>query len=75
MALGLRLTLTGAAVGVAVSLVLTRFLRSLLFGVAADDLLTYAAVTVVLGAVALAACFVPAWRATKINPMTALRHE
>ena len=75
VALGLRLTLTGAAVGVAVSLVLIRFLRSLLFGVAADDLLTYAAVTVVLGAVALAACFVPAWRATKINPMTALRHE
>ena len=57
------------------SLVVTRFLRSLLFGVGADDLTTYAAVVVLLGLVAAAACYVPAWRATKTDPMAALRHE
>ena len=75
VARGLWLTGTGAAIGVVVSLLVTRFLRSLLFGVGADDLATYAAVVVLLGLVAAAACYLPAWRATKIDPMAALRHE
>lgn len=58
-----------------VSLLFTRFLRSLLFGLTADDPLTCAAVALVLGAVALAACYVPAWRATRVSPMSALRHK
>jgi predicted permease len=75
VAKGLRLAAAGAAVGLVVSLLVTRFLRSLLFGVAADDLLTYAAVVLLLAVVAVAACYVPAWRATKVDPMAALRHE
>jgi predicted permease len=72
---GLRLTLAGLAVGVAVSLFLTRFLRGLLFGVEATDWLTFATVAVVLCLVALAACFLPARRAASVDPMQALRTE
>jgi predicted permease len=72
---GLRLTLAGLAVGVAVSLVLTRFLRGMLFGVATSDWLTYSTVSVVLCLVALIACFIPARRAASIEPMQALRTE
>ncbi len=75
LAQGLRLTLTGVIVGLAAALILTRFLRSMLFGVGVDDLLTYGIVILVLGVVALAACYVPAWRATGIHPMAALHHE
>jgi predicted permease len=72
---GLLLTLTGLAVGIAVSLALTRYLKSVLFGVSASDVLTYAAVALLLCLVSLVACYIPARRATKVDPMQALRHE
>ena len=72
---GLRLTLIGLAVGLACSLALTRFLRNMLFGVGTNDAWTFATVAIVLCVVALAACYVPAWRASRIHPMTALRYE
>jgi predicted permease len=72
---GLVLTLTGLAVGIAVSLALTRYLKSVLFGVGATDLLTYVAVALLLCLVSLVACYIPARRATKVDPMVALRYE
>jgi predicted permease len=72
---GLLLTLTGLAAGIAVSLALTRYLKSVLFGVTATDLLTYAAVVLLLCLVSLVACYIPARRATKVDPMVALRYE
>ena len=72
---GARLTLAGLAVGMIVSFALTRYLRGMLFGVGTADLLTYASVTFLLCAVALIACFVPAWRAASVDPMQALRTE
>ncbi|HEY1987526.1 MAG TPA: ABC transporter permease [Terracidiphilus sp.] len=72
---GLWLTAAGLAVGVGASLFLTRFLRSMLFGVGTSDMLTFATVAVVLCAVALVACFLPARRAASIDPMQALRTE
>jgi predicted permease len=72
---GLQMTLVGLALGVALSLAVTRFLRSQLVGVAPTDLLTYASVAVLLSIVALAACYIPARRATKVEPNVALRCE
>jgi predicted permease len=72
---GLILTLAGLVVGIAASLALTRYLQSVLFGVTATDVLTYAAVALLLCIVSLIACYIPARRATKIDPMAALRHE
>lgn len=72
---GLRLTLTGSALGVALSLALSRFVAGMLFGVSAHDPFTYVAVPAVLIAVALGACYLPAWRATQVDPTVALRHE
>ena len=71
----LRLTGLGLAIGLAGSLVLTRLLGTMLFEVKATDPLTFAAVAVFLAAVAQIASFVPAWRATGIDPVSALRQE
>jgi len=72
---GMRLVVIGGAVGVAASLALTRLMRSLLYEVSAADPLTFAGVALLLLAVALLACYVPARRAARIDPMTALRYE
>ena len=72
---GLRTILVGLAIGLAGSLALTRTMASLLFGVTATDPLTFAAVIALLIAAALLACYIPARRATKVDPMEALRYE
>jgi putative ABC transport system permease protein len=72
---GLRTILIGVAVGFAGALVLTRAVESLLFGVTATDPLTFGSVTVLLVGTAVLACYIPARRAAKIDPMVALRHE
>jgi predicted permease len=72
---GLRLMLIGIGLGLALALVLTRFLRGLLLGVTSTDALTFSSVALLLCAVALLACFIPARRATRVDPMTALRYE
>jgi putative ABC transport system permease protein len=71
----LDLALLGVAIGIAASFALTRLMSSLLFGVRATDPLTFACVAIVLVAVALAACYIPARRAMQVDPVIALRHE
>ena len=72
---GLRTVLVGVVLGVAGSLALTRAIQSLLFGVTATDPLTFIAVILLLVTVALLACYIPARRAAKVDPMVALRYE
>jgi ABC-type antimicrobial peptide transport system permease subunit len=72
---GTQMALIGAAIGIAASLALTRLMAKQLFGVSAHDPLTYASVAFVLILVALAACYVPARRAVRVDPMTSLRCE
>ena len=72
---GLWLTISGVTAGLACAFALTRLLRGLLFDVAATDAITYTALALLLGFVALVACYIPARRATKVDPMIALRCE
>jgi predicted permease len=72
---GLRLTLLGLGLGLAVSFALTRYLSSLLLGVTSTDAVTFSSVAILLCAVALFACFIPARRAMRVDPMVALRYE
>jgi putative ABC transport system permease protein len=72
---GMKLALTGVVIGVLSALALTRVLRNLLYEVRPTDALTFAAVALLLVGVALFACWLPARRAAKIDPMEALRHE
>jgi putative ABC transport system permease protein len=72
---GMRLALIGVLLGLVAAVLLTRSISELLFGVKPTDPITLSAVIVIVAAVAFAACFVPARRASRVNPMVALRYE
>ena len=72
---GIKLALIGIGIGVGASFVLTRFLSGMLYGVKPSDPVTFISVSLILIAVALAACYIPARRASKVDPMVALRYE
>jgi putative ABC transport system permease protein len=72
---GLSTALVGTVIGVAAAVALSRWIRGLLFGVTPTDPATFAAVAATLLAIATLACYIPAWRATRVDPTTALRAE
>jgi len=72
---GMKLALIGLGIGLPASLALARLLKTMLFGISPADPLTFAATGLLLTCVALASCYLPARRATKIDPLDALRHD
>jgi putative ABC transport system permease protein len=72
---GMTLTLIGVVLGVGAAFGLTRLIERLLFGVSTTDPLTFATIPLLLASVALLACWLPARRATRLNPLEALRYE
>jgi predicted permease len=72
---GMKMALGGVALGLVVALGMTRLISKMLFGVSATDPATFVVITLLLVLVALLACFVPAWRATQVDPLVALRNE
>jgi ABC-type antimicrobial peptide transport system permease subunit len=72
---GLLLTTTGIVIGIALAMLLTRLLGNLLYQVSPRDPLAFAAAFTLMALASLAACFLPAWRATRIDPIQALRAE
>jgi len=72
---GVRLVLWGIAIGMAAAWALTRAMRHLVAGISTSDPVTYCTVAILLSVVALLACWIPARRAMRVDPMLALRHE
>ena len=75
MTRGVAMTLIGLSIGLPAAWLLARFLAGLFFGVSATDLATFCGITVLMCAITLLACFIPAQRSMKVDPMVALRHE
>ena len=72
---GMKVALLGVAIGIVASLALTRLMTKMIFGVRAADPITFAGVTILLTLVAAAACYIPARRAMRVDPLVALRYE
>jgi putative ABC transport system permease protein len=72
---GMKLTAIGIALGLSAAYALTQTISSLLYGVSSTDPLTYWVIAILLSSVSLLACYLPARRATKVDPMVALRYE
>jgi ABC-type antimicrobial peptide transport system permease subunit len=72
---GLKLVLAGAALGIVLALIATRFIATMIYGVSATDPLIFLSVITLLVVVSLAACYVPARRAMRVDPIVALRYE